>query len=142
MPFLLLLADQTATLPIAVETAPVIVTGSRVATRPEDLGANVTVLERETFDVEKPVKLADVLNRPIHQVDEPVMANARGAAFQAGLALGHLTVSEIPNLVPIARTYTPDPKHRGLYDELFGEFLNLYKNNKAIFARLNRARGS
>ena len=63
MPFLLLLADQTATLPIAVETAPVIVTGSRVATRPEDLGANVTVLERETFDVEKPVKLADVLNR-------------------------------------------------------------------------------
>jgi xylulokinase len=86
--------------------------------------------------------LADVLNRPIHQVDEPVMANARGAAFQAGLALGHLTVSEIPNLVPIARTYTPDPKHRGLYDELFGEFLNLYKSNKAIFARLNRARGS
>ncbi len=36
--------------------------------------------------------LADVLDRPIHQVDEPVMANARGAAFQAGLALGHLTV--------------------------------------------------
>jgi xylulokinase len=86
--------------------------------------------------------LADVLDRPIHQVNEPVMANARGAAFQAGLALGQLTVSEIPELVPIARTYTPDARHRGLYDELFQEFLNLYKTNKALFARLNRARGS
>ncbi len=86
--------------------------------------------------------LADVLDRPIHQVDEPVMANARGAAFQAGLALGQLTVSEIPELVPIARTYLPNPSHRGLYDELFGEFLNLYKSNKAIFARLNRTRGA
>ncbi len=86
--------------------------------------------------------LADVLDRPIHQVDEPVMANARGAALQAGLALGHLTVSEIPQQVPVARTYTPDVKNRGLYDELFGEFLNLYKSNKAIFARLNRSRGA
>jgi len=86
--------------------------------------------------------LADVLDRPIHQVDEPVMANARGAAFQAGLALGRLTVSEISGLVPIAHTYSPNPQHRGLYDELFGEFLNLYKSNKAIFARLNRARGT
>jgi xylulokinase len=86
--------------------------------------------------------VADVLNRPIHQVDQPVMANARGAALQAGLALGSLTVSEIPELVPVARTYTPDPKNRGLYDELFGEFVNLYKSNKAIFARLNRARGA
>jgi len=86
--------------------------------------------------------LADVLDRPIHQVDEPVMANARGAAFQAGLALGRLSVSEISGLVPIAGTYSPNPQHRGLYDELFGEFLNLYKSNKAIFARLNRARGT
>lgn len=86
--------------------------------------------------------LADVFDRPIQQVDEPVMANARGAAFQAALALGHLRVDEIPPLVPVARIYTPDPKNRGLYDELFREFLNLYKANKAIFARLNRARSA
>ncbi|HTU66509.1 MAG TPA: TonB-dependent receptor [Steroidobacteraceae bacterium] len=38
-------------------------TGSRVATDPAELGANVTVLERADFDVEKPTKLADILRR-------------------------------------------------------------------------------
>jgi outer membrane cobalamin receptor len=41
----------------------VVVTGSRVATAPDDLAANVTVLSREDFDVEKPLKLADILRR-------------------------------------------------------------------------------
>jgi vitamin B12 transporter len=41
----------------------IIVTGSRVAGDPAELGANVTVLSREDFDVEKPAKLADVLRR-------------------------------------------------------------------------------
>ena len=41
----------------------IVVTGSRVATTPDDIAANVTVLEREDFDVEKPAKLADVLRR-------------------------------------------------------------------------------
>ncbi|HZI12264.1 MAG TPA: FGGY-family carbohydrate kinase [Myxococcus sp.] len=85
---------------------------------------------------------ADVLGRTILQVDEPVLANARGAAFQAAVALGHLKVEEIPALVPVARTYEPDPKNRALYDELFREFVNLYKANKAIFARLNRVRSA
>jgi xylulokinase len=85
---------------------------------------------------------ADILNRRIQQVDEPVLANARGAAFQAAVALGHLTVDEIPSLVPIANTFEPNPQNRGLYDELFGEFVNLYKSNKAIFARLNRTRSA
>jgi vitamin B12 transporter len=43
--------------------AEIIVTGSRVATAPEDIAANVTVLKREEFDVEKPTKLANVLER-------------------------------------------------------------------------------
>ncbi|WP_375768088.1 FGGY-family carbohydrate kinase [Archangium gephyra] len=86
--------------------------------------------------------IADVLDRRIQQVDEPVLANARGAAFQAALALGHLTVDEIPSLVPVANTFEPNPQNRGLYDELFREFVNLYKSNKAIFARLNRVRSA
>ena len=86
--------------------------------------------------------IADVLDRRIQQVDEPVLANARGAAFQAALALGHLTVDEIPSLVPVAHTFEPNPQNRGLYDELFREFVNLYKSNKAIFARLNRVRSA
>jgi outer membrane cobalamin receptor len=63
MPFFLLLADQTVQPLIGVDAAPIVVTGSRVAAKPVDLGANVTVIQRDTFDVEKPAKLADVLER-------------------------------------------------------------------------------
>jgi vitamin B12 transporter len=63
MPIFLFLAGANAEPIIAEYTAPIVVTGSRVATRPEDLAANVTVLDRDYFDVEKPAKLADVLRR-------------------------------------------------------------------------------
>jgi xylulokinase len=81
---------------------------------------------------------ADVLDRPIRQVKNPIQANLRGAAFLAALALGHLTVDDIPSRVEIAKTYQPNPEHRKIYDELFAEFVNLYKNNQKTFARLNR----
>jgi vitamin B12 transporter len=57
----MLLAAEGTTLPPA--QTEIVVTGSRVATDPEDLAANVTVLERKDFDVEKPTQLADVLRR-------------------------------------------------------------------------------
>jgi outer membrane cobalamin receptor len=49
--------------PAATPPTEIIVTGSRVATRPDELAANVTVLSREDFDVEKPARLADLLRR-------------------------------------------------------------------------------
>lgn len=65
---LILAAANGAAAPLPPEqnAAPqpeIVVTGSRVATRPEDVAANVTVIEREDFDVEKPARLADVLER-------------------------------------------------------------------------------
>jgi len=80
---------------------------------------------------------ADVLGRTIRQVKDPVQANARGAAFLASVALGHLTFADIPSRVRIAKVYEPNPTHRQIYDELSREFVNIYKRNKGIFARLN-----
>jgi len=80
---------------------------------------------------------ADVLDRPIRQVEQPVLSGTRGAAFQALLALGELTVEDIPALVPIARTYQPDPANRATYDELFGVFRDLYKRTRPLAAKLN-----
>ena len=51
---------------------------------------------------------ADVLDRTVRQVESPLQANARGAAFIASVALGHLDFDEIPDLVPIAETFHPD----------------------------------
>ncbi len=81
---------------------------------------------------------ADVLDRPIRQVKNPIQANLRGAAFLAAVALGYLTVDHIPSRVEIARTYQPNPGNREIYDELFAEFVNIYKNNQKTFIRLNR----
>ncbi len=80
---------------------------------------------------------ADVLQRNIRQVNEPIQANSRGAAFIAAVALGNITFDDIPGLIRYTRTFSPDPKNSGLYDSLFGEFLNIYKNNKAMYRRLN-----
>jgi xylulokinase len=81
---------------------------------------------------------ADVLNRSVRQIKDPILANLRGTGFLAAVALGYLRFDDIPDLIEVAETFQPNPENRAVYDELFGEFLNIYKKNKAIFARLNR----
>lgn len=81
---------------------------------------------------------ADVLNRPIRQMKDPIEVNVRGAALLASAALGYLNYEEIASRVEVTRTYTPNREHRKLYDDLFAEFLAIYENNKKIYARLNR----
>ena len=82
---------------------------------------------------------ADILDRPIRQVQDPIEANVRGAALLASAGLGYLKYDEIGTHVKIANTYMPNPDHRKIYDELFQEFLAIYENNKKIYARLNQA---
>jgi xylulokinase len=82
--------------------------------------------------------LADVLDRTVRQVQEPMQANARGAGLVGAVALGCVKFDDVGSRVAIANTFRPNPAHRRLYDELFREFLHLYKRNRPIFARLNR----
>ncbi|HNK64509.1 MAG TPA: FGGY-family carbohydrate kinase, partial [Anaerolineales bacterium] len=82
---------------------------------------------------------ADVLNRPMRQMKDPIEANLRGASLLAAASLGYIRYDDIGSRVPVAKTFTPNPDHRKLYDELFREFLVIYENNKKMYARLNRA---
>jgi len=82
---------------------------------------------------------ADVLDRTIHQVKDPILAGLRGVAFLALAKLGHVQLADIPDLVEIAAVFRPNPDHQAAYDRLYPEFLNLYKANRRIYARLNRA---
>ena len=81
---------------------------------------------------------ADVLGRPIRQMADPLQANARGAAILAAVAMGFGTFEQIAGKVPVARTFQPSPERRALYDELFHEFVRLYRSSRAAHARLNR----
>jgi xylulokinase len=80
---------------------------------------------------------ADVLNRPVRQVKDPIQANARGAAYMAAVGLGLLDFSDVPALTEFQQVYDPTPGHREVYDTLFREFVNIYKQNRKIFHRLN-----
>jgi xylulokinase len=82
--------------------------------------------------------LADVLDRPVRRVQDPTFASARGAAFQALVALGRMDFDGVAARVPIDATFQPAPEHRATYDALFEEFLNLYRATRKIAARLNR----
>jgi xylulokinase len=81
---------------------------------------------------------ADILNRTIHQIQDPVEANARGAGILAAVALGYGRFEEIAGNVAIANTYSPDSRAHRLYRTLYREFLQIYRQNHRICARLNR----
>jgi xylulokinase len=82
---------------------------------------------------------ADVMNVEIKQVADPIYANARGAAWIAAVGLGEIKFSDISQLVEFKQTYRPLSQHRALYDEKFEIFLQIYKQMKRIYQRLNSA---
>jgi len=81
--------------------------------------------------------LADVCDRPIRQIAEPNHAIVRGAAYLAMVALGRWQLDEIPRIVATHRTYQPNNENRDLYDAMFAEFVQAYRANRRLFARLN-----
>jgi xylulokinase len=81
---------------------------------------------------------ADIFGRTILQVKKPILANVRGAGFLASLALGYIKVEDIADSVEVLGTYSPNPAHRNIYDGMFKEFINIYKANRRIYARLNK----
>jgi xylulokinase len=79
--------------------------------------------------------LADVLDRTIEQVDDPLYCGLRGAALIAGVALGEVKRTEVRALVPVRAIYRPDPANRAVYDRAFGAFPKLHATQKKIFRR-------
>ena len=82
---------------------------------------------------------ADVLDRTVEQVADPTFANLRGAALFAAIALGEIETDQVNSRVKVKATYAPDDRNRAVYDRLYGEFPALFKSQKPMFHRLNRA---
>jgi xylulokinase len=82
--------------------------------------------------------MADVLDRPIRQMEHALQANTRGAALLAAVTLKRLTVDDIGRTVEVRQVFHPDPSARAVYDRLFDEFRALHKHNRRIYSRLNR----
>jgi xylulokinase len=80
---------------------------------------------------------ADVLGVPIHQVDDPVNTTVRGTALLALVSLGYRSVGELPGLIRIKQVFAPDESKREVYDKMYGQYRELFRQNKKIFAALN-----
>jgi xylulokinase len=81
---------------------------------------------------------ADVLNVKVRQVKDPIQANARGAAFIAGVGLGSIGFGDVPQLVKFKHTYQPTPQHRAVYDDRYEVFVEIYRQMKGVYRKLNQ----
>ena len=82
--------------------------------------------------------LADVVGRPIEQLDNPRHANARGAGLMAFVSTGQLSIDDLSELVPVHARYEPDPSNRSLWDDRLGVFKELHTALAEPVSRLHR----
>lgn len=81
--------------------------------------------------------VADVCDRPVERVADPLLACLRGAALAGAIAVGETERGELRSLVPVDLSYRPDPADRAVYDELFDRFPRLYRAQRRVFHRAN-----
>jgi xylulokinase len=81
---------------------------------------------------------ADVMGVEIKQVQDPIYANARGAAWIAAVGLGEIEFDDISQLVQFKRIYQPQSQNHSIYNEKFEVFKQIYQQMKSIYHRLNR----
>ncbi len=79
---------------------------------------------------------ADIFGVPI-RIPENFEGSSIGAAALGLKALGLIkSYDEITSLIPISKTYLPDPENHRIYQEIFIHFRELYTHLKPMFAIL------
>jgi xylulokinase len=82
--------------------------------------------------------MADVLDTPVHQVQNPQYATCIGMALLAFQRLGMIGFDEFERRVPIRAVYEPDPANRAVYAEMSEQLVRAFKATRPIFRELNR----
>jgi xylulokinase len=80
---------------------------------------------------------ADVMNRPVLQLEESRQANNRGCALLAFDRLGIRSLDDIEMFCPIQQTYEPIPENRDLFAARFEQFVAVFEQTRPIFEALN-----
>jgi xylulokinase len=71
--------------------------------------------------------LADALDRPVHQLEEPRATNARGAAFLAFATLGKMSIDDVPSLLLTRAVRDPNPANRDIMDLAVRRMIELHR---------------
>ncbi len=80
---------------------------------------------------------ADVMNIEVKQVQDPVCANARGAAWIAAAGLGEINFSDINQLVRFKQIFAPNHENTRIYNDRFAIYKKIYKQMSKIYQSLN-----
>ncbi len=80
---------------------------------------------------------ADVLNLEIRQVQDPVCANARGAAWIGAVGLGEIEFPDIEALIRFKDVFNPQAANRQVYDDRIAIFKRIYSCMSGIYRQLN-----
>lgn len=81
---------------------------------------------------------ADVLGMTVHLPEQPIQANARGAAFIAGIGIGAMDFADIPERVAIRRSFEPRAAERERYATSYATFQAAHKALAPFYAQLHR----
>jgi xylulokinase len=82
--------------------------------------------------------VADVCDRRIERVTDPLVSGLRGAGLYAGLVVGDVAPEEVRTLVPVDACFRPDPRRRTTYDLLFDQLPRVYRAQRGLFRKLQR----
>jgi xylulokinase len=81
---------------------------------------------------------ADVLGVTVRLPEQPIQANARGAAFLAGVGIGAMSFADIPGRVTIRRSFEPQRANHALYCDSYDNFRAAHKALAPFYAQLHR----
>jgi xylulokinase len=76
--------------------------------------------------------VADIMNRPVEQMDDPRHINNRATALLGFAELGLASLDDAARFFPIRRRFEPRNKLRAMYDHLFGQFQDAYGQTRPI----------
>lgn len=83
--------------------------------------------------------MADVTGRPVHQLADPSNGNVMGMAYLTLVHLGHLSLSQVPDLVKVAKIFEPRDANVALYERRFAQFMGSERSLRPVFREMNRA---
>ncbi len=81
---------------------------------------------------------ANVLEIPIHQLDDPQKVTCRGTGLVGFTRLGVLAVDKISSLIKIKQIFEPEKNHIAIYRKLYQQYCQIFKKNRKIFKALNQ----
>lgn len=85
--------------------------------------------------------IADVTGRRVETVANTQEAGAVGAALTAAIGLGiYPDFGALKQVVPLEKSFEPEPRNAKTYDLLFGAYQRLYYSLKSLYRDVNQVR--